>query len=118
MVAISETGKHIQEKRLQWIAQFASGRFWLTKLTSHETRRKYLRYLQDYCLALGKNPDKLLKVKDDGERAFFSGKGDCQRDIVETTLETYLDQSTLTLTQNHLSSRSLPLYYKVNPYAI
>jgi len=54
--------------RIKWIQQFEAGRIWFNKLTSIETIRTYLRNLQRYFNAVGKNPDELIALKMEGQR--------------------------------------------------
>jgi hypothetical protein len=52
----------------KWILRFESGRNWVTKLPSEQTRRVFIRNLQKYSEGVNKNPDELVAFKIEGLR--------------------------------------------------
>jgi hypothetical protein len=58
----------LTEQTEQWILRFESGRNWVSKLPSEQTRRVFIRNLQKYSEAVNKNPDELIAYKIEGLR--------------------------------------------------
>ena len=58
----------------KWILQFESGRNWVSKLPSEQTRRVFIRNLQKYSEGVNKNPDDLIAFKIDGLRNIATEK--------------------------------------------
>jgi site-specific recombinase XerD len=49
-----------------WIQSFKSGKTWFNKLLSEDTKKSFLSDFKLYCDAVGKNPDELISLKEEG----------------------------------------------------
>lgn len=49
-----------------WIQSFKSSKAWFNKLSSADTKKSFLSDFKLYCDAVGKNPDELISLKEEG----------------------------------------------------
>jgi integrase len=75
-----------------WILSSESGKVWYNKLVSQITKRIYLKNLKNYCDAVNKTPDELIRMKIEG----LKHVGKSVEYQAETFLETYLSTAKLT----------------------
>lgn len=94
----------------QWILQFESGRNWISKLPSAETRRTFLRNLKRYCEAVEKNPDELIALKVEGLKAVAT-ETEFQ---AERLLENYFAKCNLTDSAKEMLKNAVISFYKHN----
>ncbi len=94
----------------KWILQFESGRNWISKLPSAETRRTFLRNIKRYCEAVGKNPDELIAFKIEGLKNVASEK----EFQAERLLENYFANCDLTDSAKEMLKNAVISFYKHN----
>lgn len=94
----------------KWILQFESGRNWISKLPSAETRRTFLRNLKRYSEAVGKNPDELIAFKIEGLKNVASEK----EFQAERLLENYFSKCALTDSAKEMLKNAVISFYKHN----
>ena len=94
----------------QWILQFESGRTWINKLPSPETKRAFLRNIKRYCEAVGKNPDELIAFKIEGLKKVASEK----EFQAERLLENYFANCDLTDSPKEMLKNAVISFYKHN----
>jgi integrase len=94
----------------QWLLSFESGKTWLQKLNSPETKRVYVSSLKKYCIAVKKTPDSLIALKVQG----LKHTGDSKEFQAEKLLENYLFSVKLTDSIKEQIKASVMSFYKNN----
>jgi integrase len=100
----------LTEQSEAWILQFESGRNWINKLPSEDTRRVFIRNLQKYCDAVSKNPDELIALKIEGLKAVATEK----EFQAERLLENHLSNCGLTVSAKEMMKNAIISFYKHN----
>jgi hypothetical protein len=94
----------------KWILQFESGRTWVNKLPSPETRRAFIRNLKRYCESVNKNPDELIAYKIEGLQNVATQK----EFQAERLLEDYFTKCALTDSPKEMLKNAVISFYKHN----
>ena len=100
----------LTESNEKWILQFESGRNWVSKLPSEQTRRIFIRNLQNYSEAVNKNPDELVAFKIEGLRNVASE----EEFQAERLLENYLSSCSLSISSKEMMKNAVISFYKHN----
>ena len=100
----------LTEKSEAWILQFESGRNWISKLASEDTRRVFIRNLEKYSHAVKRTPDELVAFKIEGLRAIAT-----EREFqAERLLENYLSTCGLSVSSKEMMKNAVISFYKHN----
>ena len=94
----------------KWLLQFESGRNWVSKLPSEQTRRVFIRNLQKYSEGVNKNPDELIAFKIEGLRNIATEK----EFQAERLLENYLSGCNLSVSSKEMRKNAVVSFYKHN----
>lgn len=70
----------------RWLKSFHSGKLWLANLPSKETQRVYIPLFKRYCDVTGKNPDELIQLKMEGQKAVGTPKEFQAEDLHDLTI--------------------------------
>lgn len=98
------------EENERWILRYESGRNWVSKLPSKDTKRIFIRCLDRYCKAVKMNPDELIAFKIDGLRNVAT-ETEFQ---AERLLEKYLANVNLTQSMKEMQKNAIISFYKHN----
>ncbi len=94
----------------KWILRFDSGKNWISKLPSEQTRRIFIRNLQKYSEAVNKNPDELIAFKIEGLRNIATEK----EFQAERLLENHLSSCNLSVSSKEMMKNAVISFYKHN----
>jgi hypothetical protein len=64
-----------------WIQSFKSGKTWFNKLSSADTKKSFLSDFKLYCDSVGKNPDELISLKEEGLKNIATEKNGKQKNF-------------------------------------
>ena len=94
----------------RWILQFESGKTFFNKINSEVTKRIYLTHLRWYCKAVKKNPDELIKLKEEGLKHI----GEKIEYQAENLLENYLATCEMTMNMKVNTKTAVMSFYAKN----
>jgi hypothetical protein len=76
------------ELKDSWINSFPSGRTWLNKLGSPNTKRQFRNYFKRYCDSVKKTPEQLINLKVEG----LQNVGTAKEFQAENLLESFFSE--------------------------